>query len=114
MLGHHPKMGEIKMTRATRKVNPNWEDKDYGYVKIDTYQEGLTHTYTRRGIPSFNDDAAWRIEYLTQQLLEYARVKQVCLCGTTHYECDEERGGESCRQCLEMSAEEWFPLNFEP
>lgn len=102
------------MTR-TRKVNPNWEDKDYGYTKVNTWNdkwEGVTCTYTRRGIPS-REDVAWRLEYLTQQFLEYARIKQVCLVGVDTFGCDEERGSEACRQCLELSADEWSPLNFD-
>ena len=101
------------MTRATRKVNPNWEDKDYGYTKVD---EGITHTYTRKGIYGIHseEDMTWRLEYLTQQFLEYARIKQVCLAGAGYLGCDEERGSEACRQCLELSVDEWSPLNFEP
>lgn len=106
------------MTRTARIVNPKWEDKDYGYVKVDTYYEDLTYTYTRRGMQGIYglhcpEDMAWRLEYLTQQFLEYARIKQVCLAGMSHYECDEERGGECCRQCLELSADDWSPLSFD-
>lgn len=103
------------MTRTIRKVNPNWEDKDYGYAKANTWDdgwEGITYTYTRRGMLS-REDARWRAEYLTQQFLEYARIKQVCLAGAGYLGCDEERGSEACRQCLELSADDWSPLNFD-
>lgn len=115
MPGHHPTLGEIQMTR---KINPNWEDKDYGYVKPEKmwgmdFQDHYDYSHTPKGMRDI-EDIAWRLEHLTQQWLEYARVKQKCLMGEDldDFGCDEERGSEACRQCLEAASMDWLPLHF--
>lgn len=86
-----------------RKTMPFWIDRDYGYKIPNEYDQ------TEKTI----EDMAWRIEYLTEQWLDLARIKQICLRGYRLEECEAERGGQDCRDCLAMMGATWEPIAFD-
>lgn len=87
-----------------RKTMPFWEDRDYGYDLFEVRESKSESKY---------EDMVWQLEYLTEQFLEYARVKQTCLRGYRPEECDAERGGGDCRDCLAIMTATWEPIQFD-